>query len=317
MSGAARKNWADEESDSSDDEDVVEETTTPAPAAEVEETPSQNKEYVGKERKEERGRGGNDRSRGGRGRGDGKGRGDRAPRERNTKPPAHGPFKAFMSNLSFKVTESNLYDYFGGNDCPATQVVLRMERENPTKFDGSAIITFASAEHLSKSMNAHGHDFMGRNVHIRVYEDFSDRGHRSGRNDRVEEKNWNRGEGQDRSKRGEKTAIPASTSSGTRPKLDLKPRTAPLNNSNTTANSAIFGEGKARVEVNAVNTETKPDKEKSDKYAAKASREKKEGKNLQPTTVFNKAVKVSLCMQSRCMYLNSCVLWGGIQMMEC
>ena len=333
---------------------VEEETQSQGPPPSQNQNQNQNRDY------NNRARGGNDRGgrgegrgRGNNGRGEGRGRGDRPQRERNTKPPAHGPFKAFMSNLAFKVTEALIYEFFSEN-CPATNVTLRMERENPTKFDGSAIITFESSEHLVKSMDAQGHELSGRNVHIRVYEDFSDRGNRNGgrRDDRPEEKSWNRGasagrgdreerggrgrgERGDRRDRNEAPSSAPSTSSGssTRPKLDLKPRTITSDGANTNTNNAssIFGEGKARVEdesststKEATTTTTtttatgdKTDMEKSDKttdktektdrYVAKAPREhreKKDGKGVQTTSVFNKAMKVSV----ECIYVCICMV---------
>lgn len=297
MSAAVRKNWADEASDSSDDDEVVEETPVVEPKLEQQQT--QPREQGGRrEYNQERGNRGNNRDN----------RESRPQRERNIKPPSHPPFKAFMSNLAFKVTEREIREFFNGGKCPCTKINMRMDRENPTKPDGSCIVEFNDAATLSQAMNAHDEELKGRKVHIRVFEDYSEsRGNNRNRRDNGRDNDkseWNRGtqhKGGDRKERTDKTAN-TSSSASTRPKLDLKPRTAPLSTDNSATNSAIFGEGRARVETSKAATEAPASSEaassekdavkedKEGKYVAKGPKDKKGGKTM-PTNVFSKALK--------------------------
>jgi translation initiation factor 4B len=161
----------------------------------------------------------------------------RQPRENNPLPDSP-PWKAFLGNLSFDVTEDLIFDFFGELGVKDIEVV-RDQASGRNK--GFAYIEFETREGLENCLTCDNEDFYGRRLNADVAQPRSnDRGRwgpssgsgpassfgRSGfgdRGDRGGDRYGSRSDGFNDWRSSGASRAPAQ-----RPKLDLKPRTKPV-----------------------------------------------------------------------------------------
>lgn len=202
----------------------------------------------------------------------------RQPRRQHVNVPSEGPFYAVVNNLAYSLTKDDIGDYFYDGGCEVVDVRIRCN--DAGKFDGTARIEFASAESLSRALLADGTMFCGRQIRVNVYyekpqrevrrEPSRDQVRDQGRPHRADRdrapipdstpKSWDRG-----AKIPEKSAtqdlpaapikttpevVAAPPAPPTRQKLNLQPRSIPINvDGNIARPASIFGEGKPREDV--------------------------------------------------------------------
>eukprot|EP00300_Choanocystis_sp_HF-7_P002813 c12135_g1_i1.p1 GENE.c12135_g1_i1~~c12135_g1_i1.p1 ORF type:complete len:341 (+),score=35.56 c12135_g1_i1:73-1023(+) len=163
--------------------------------------------------------------------------------------PTSPPFIAFVGNISFQVQENDLRDYFQ-ELCQVEQV--RIVRDVERRSKGFGYVHFVDRESLELALTANGVDFQGRSLKVDVASQRDSRS--SGGDSEADTGPWRRGEkvpfsadrGNDRGGAGRggddfgrregggdvwrRGAPPPSSNSSApaaRPKLDLKPRSAP------------------------------------------------------------------------------------------
>lgn len=153
------------------------------------------------------------------------------------------PFIASIQNLSYQATEAELQLYFQLGECNVKSVKIRYDQQK--KSSGFATVEFSDAESLDRALTANGKEFKGRKLGVDVdlrKARFSDHRKTSPRD----------ASGR---KGGQRTGDSRSNAGGSspriesRPKISILPRSipvSPLESSNSTTPSSIFGEGKAR-----------------------------------------------------------------------
>lgn len=210
--------------------------------------------------------------------GGGRGGGDRGRRNRP-------PFLAYVSNLNYVVTEDDIGTFFVGGGCKVKDVTLN--RENG-KSRGSAIVEFHDEESLLESLSANDYMFKERPIKVEIDGSQSrsrDDGQRNSYHSRQPADNRHNKQNYSNNNPNEKPrergapsadaapSNPESPSSTNRPKLELKPRTLPVEKiGEPIANSDIFGGAKPN-DLLAYEAEKK--KKEAEEEAQKPKEEKK------------------------------------------
>jgi len=95
------------------------------------------------------------------------------PRRRNDgpqkEPPTRPPFIAFVGNLSFKITEDDLGDFFAEH-CTVKSVRIIVDRESG-RSKGYGYVTFEDRDSLVTALEATGVDLDGRSIRVDVAEE--------------------------------------------------------------------------------------------------------------------------------------------------
>ena len=220
--------------------------------------------------------------------GGGRGRGGGAAAARK-----RPPFVAFVSNLNYIVTEDDIGKFFVGGGCKVKDVTLNKENG---KSRGSALVEFHDEDSLTESLTANNFVFKDRPIKVEIDGSQSRNRDDGQRNDgqrsnyqsrqssdtRYSNKqNYNNNHHPNEKPRdrgapsGENTVDinTESTSSANRPKLELKPRTLPVEKiGEPVANSDIFGGAKPN-DLLAYEAEKK--KKEAEEEAQKPKEEKK------------------------------------------
>lgn len=193
-------------------------------------------------------------------------------RPRNTKVPDRPPYVAYISNLNYNVTRDMLGDFFHGGGCAVTDVKIMTQKDGQSK--GCALVNFRDRESLEKALTAHDAVLEKRPLFVNVSEknnnmrkpkdyngdSFRDRRDRDRDRDRAprndRDRNRNKQDTRDGSQKDRRGAPPlpspsSSDAPAVRKKIELKPREKPLETiGERVNNSKIFGEGRARDELN-------------------------------------------------------------------
>lgn len=89
------------------------------------------------------------------------------PREATNPIPENGPFKSYVGNLPYEVTEDLLGGFFFDGGCNVKEVHLVMDRDTQ-RPKGFGYVEFEDKESLMKALEATGVDFGGRNIKVDV-----------------------------------------------------------------------------------------------------------------------------------------------------
>ncbi|CAH0475305.1 unnamed protein product [Peronospora belbahrii] len=160
-------------------------------------------------------------------------RGSREERPKNPVPDV-GPWKLFVGNLPFRLTEDDLAEFIG----PDGIRDIRFPRDYEHRPKGFAYVEFDDKEKLVQALALDGCNVDGRPVKMDVA--LSHERERKPRNNSRFEKRNDRSS-QDRSREG-------SDARQERPRLSLLPRTATEKNDSDAIMPSIFGEAKPRDE---------------------------------------------------------------------
>jgi translation initiation factor 4B len=78
--------------------------------------------------------------------------------------PSHPPFTAYIGNLPFNISESEIGEYFEGLDFKE----IRLVKNSDGRSKGFAFVEFASADGLRSSLSANNEEFHGRRITVEV-----------------------------------------------------------------------------------------------------------------------------------------------------
>ncbi|KZT19245.1 hypothetical protein NEOLEDRAFT_1102546 [Neolentinus lepideus HHB14362 ss-1] len=98
-------------------------------------------------------------------------RSDRPPRE-DLPLPTQPPYTAFIGNLAFDLTETELGDFFGGSKVKSAKIIK--DREEKPK--GFGYVEFADLDTLKEALDKTGSSFAGRTIRVSVAEPPKERG---------------------------------------------------------------------------------------------------------------------------------------------
>ncbi|EPQ54384.1 hypothetical protein GLOTRDRAFT_44499, partial [Gloeophyllum trabeum ATCC 11539] len=96
---------------------------------------------------------------------------DRPPRE-DLPLPTQPPYTAFIGNLAFDLTESELEEFFGGSKVKSAKIIK--DREDKPK--GFGYVEFVDLDSLKEALDKSGSNFAGRTIRVSVAEPPKERG---------------------------------------------------------------------------------------------------------------------------------------------
>ncbi|TFK47761.1 hypothetical protein OE88DRAFT_1635814, partial [Heliocybe sulcata] len=96
---------------------------------------------------------------------------DRPPRE-DLPLPTQPPYTAFIGNLAFDLTETELADFFGGSKVKSAKIIK--DREEKPK--GFGYVEFVDLDTLKDALDKSGSNFAGRTIRVSVAEPPKERG---------------------------------------------------------------------------------------------------------------------------------------------
>lgn len=199
-------------------------------------------------------------------------RDSREERPKNPVPDV-GPWKLFVGNLSFRLTEDDLADFIGAQGIRD----IRFPRDHDNRLKGIAYVEFDEREQLVQALDLDGQRLDGRHVKMDVALDRERKPRDSGRFDKRNDRS---------NDRRERNETPRE-----RQRLTLLPRTSSEKKDSDAHKPSIFGEAKPRDESayqerkKALDLERKAKVKEEKKAKAKAKEAKVKAKAEAETKV--------------------------------